>query len=307
MKNKTFKLLTVLVLTTFIACSQDNTTVESTAEQNKVEQTEEAVYPQQKPHNYGGWYCPDNLNGFPAVDIKDWKNVPVINGRMATKEEAQNGVSLIFVDKAEYPNAKPLDLKMPKLARYYNYSSKKEEIVIVIQAINIQNDSIVGFRFLNGGNGSSHLSDVTFLSDKEAESISNSRFVTLNIKINATQLEIWEVLTASEYNETLQPIYDKENRLKADWNKTSKINFKYLKGGAITSEYAANLFGNQYIQIDCELGNYQYVEKFLLLENDQTHITELKIVCGPYEADYDAQKIILTNWAEEVKALSEKE
>ena len=41
---------------------------------------------EKEPHKYGGWYCPDNLNGFPAVDINNWENVPIVNGRMATKD-----------------------------------------------------------------------------------------------------------------------------------------------------------------------------------------------------------------------------
>ena len=259
-----------------------------------------------EPHKYGGWYCPDNLNGFPAVDIKNWKGVPVVNGRMATKEETQNGTSLIFVDEEKYPNAKPLNLKMPKLARFYNSQSRKKELVIVIQALNISNDSIVGFRYLNGGNGSARLNEITLLSDNEIKKISSSRFTNLNIKINATPAEIWDVLTKEEYSKTLQSIFDKKNTLEANWNKSSKVNFKYLNGGVITSEFAGNVWGNLYIQIDFKSGNYQYVEKFLLLENQQTKKTELQIVCGPYGTDFEKQKFILNNWAQKVKEISEK-
>jgi hypothetical protein len=258
-----------------------------------------------EPHKYGGWYCPDNLNGFPAVDIKNWKDVPVVNGRMATMEETQNGTSLIFVDIEKYPDAKPLDMKMPKLARFYNYRSGKEETIIVIQALNISNDFVVGFRYLNGGNGSARLDEVRFLSDNEIKYILPSRFVTLNIKINATKDEIWEVLTKDEYSKTLQTIFDKENILKTDWNKSSKVNFIYLYAGLITSEFAGNLYGNQYIQIDWEYEIYQYVEKFLVSENDQTKKSELHIVCGPYGDDFESQKLILNTWAQKVKELSE--
>ncbi len=303
MKNNSLKTLTILCLSTFMSCSQNNTTVENNKEEKPIEKVNTK---KKEPHKYGGWYCPDNLNGFPAVDINNWKSVPVVNGRMATKKETQNGTSLIFVDNEKYPEANFLDIKMPKLARFYNNYSKKEEIIIVIQAINILNDSIVGFRYLNGGNGSAWLNEVKFLSDNEIENISPSRFVSLNITINATQDEIWDVLTKPEYSKTLQPIFDEKNTLKADWNKSSKVNFKYLNGGIITSEFAANLFGNQYIQIDGELGNYQYVEKFLLLENEQTKNTELQIVCGPYSDNFENQKFILNNWGQKVKELSEK-
>jgi hypothetical protein len=258
-----------------------------------------------EPHKYGGWYCPDNLGGFPAVDINNWKSVPVVNGRMATREETQNGTSLIFIDDEKYPNAKPLDIKMPKLARYYNIHSGKRELIIIIQALNISNDSIVGFRYLNGGNGSARLDEVRFLSDNEIQYILPSHFVTLNVKINATKDKIWEVLTKDEYSKTLQTIFDKENILETDWNKSSKVNYTYANGGGITSEFAGNVWGNQYIQIDCEHGDYQYVQKFLISENDQTKKSELHIVCGPYGDDFESQKLILNTWGQKVKELSE--
>lgn len=302
MQIKSLEILTLLCLTLLISCSQNNSTIEN----SKVEKPIEKVNAKkQEPHNYGGYYCPDNLGGFPAVDISNWESVPVVNGRMATKEETQNGTSLIFVDDEKYPDAKPLDIKMPKLARYYNRHSGKKEIIIVIQALNISNDSIVGFRYLNGGNGSARLNEVKLLSDSEIENISSSRFVSLDIKINATQDEVWDVLTKSEYTKTLQAIFDKENIFMPGQDEGVKVNYAYAKGGGITSEFAGNVFGNQYIQIDCETGDYQYVEKFLLLENEQTKMTELHIVCGPYRDDFKSQKTILKKWAQKVKELSE--
>jgi hypothetical protein len=35
-------------------------------------------------------------------------------------------------------------------------------------------------------------------------------------------------------------------------------------------------------------------------------MTELQIVCGPYGDDFKSQNIILKNWAQKVKELSEK-
>jgi len=302
MKNKMFKVLIALFLISFVSCAQNNKTddnkdVEVSNQENETRKTE--------PHKYGGWYCPDNLNGFPSVDIANWKNVPVVNGRMATKEETQNGTSLIFIDAEKYPDAKPLDMTMPKLASFYNEYSKREDLIIVIQAINVDNDSIVGFRYLNGGNGSARLKEVRFLYDNEIKMIPPSRFVSHNIKIKANQDVIWEVLTKPENAEILQQIFDKDNKLKTDWRKTSNVNYHYPNNGTIISSYANKLFGNFYIQNDYDY--LQYNEKFLLLENAQTKNTELKIVCGPYGDDFETQKSILTNWAQKVKELSEKE
>lgn len=302
MKIKTLIVLTVFCITSFTSCSQNNETIDSRSEDATTAKNDTL---KSEPHRYGGWYCPDNLNGFPAVDIADWKNVPVVNGRMATKEETQNGTALIFVDLEKYPNAKPLDLVMPKLAKIYNYNSKREDLIIVIQAINVDNDSVVGFRYLNGGNGSARLNEVSFLAADEIEMIPESQYVSLSINISTTQDVIWSVLTKAENLGSLQPIFDKDNNLKADWRKTSNINFHYPITGFLTSSYAGMLYGCYYVQNDYDY--LQYTEKFLLLEDEKTKHTEFKIVCGPYTTDLEAQKIILSNWAQKVKELSEKE
>jgi hypothetical protein len=44
----------------------------------------------------------------------------------------------------------------------------------------------------------------------------------------------------------------------------------------------------------------------LLIENEETKQTELKITCGPFGADYETQKSVLISWANKVKELSEK-
>ena len=154
MQHRIFITVCTLCLITLMSCSQNNKTVKNDIAEKSLEKVSAT---KQEQHRYGGYYCPDNLGGFPAVDINNWENVPVVNGRMATEEETQNGTSLIYVDLEKYPNAKPLDIKMPKLARYFNRNSGKEEIIIVIQALNVSNDSVVGFRYLNGGNGSAYL------------------------------------------------------------------------------------------------------------------------------------------------------
>ena len=296
MKTKIINVLMVLCLISFTACSQNKPTKE-------VEVQTKAKQIKTEPHTYGGWYCPDNLNGFPPVDIQNWKNVPVVNGRMATKEETQNGTSLIFVDIEKYPNAKVLDIKLPKLANYYNEITKRNDLIIVIQAIHINNDSIVGFRYLNGGNGSARLNEIEFLSDTEIKKIPNSKFVTYSININSSQDKIWKVLTEKEYTAKLQPIFDKNNLLNKDWREVSNVNFHYNNDKILTSQFARKLYGNFYIQNDYKSALYN--EKFLLLENLISKNTELKIVCGPFEDDYENQKNILIEWASKVKELSE--
>ncbi len=291
-----------LFVSTFLIAMVGCTTAENKPAQEK--QKDETT--KKTTHKYGGWYCPDNLNGFPAVDLKDWKNVPVINGRLPTEEEAKSEKSLIFVDTKAYPDAKAMDIKLPKLAKYYNDYSKKTEVIIVIQAIEVEKDSIVGFRYLNGGNGSAHYKDVTFISENEVATISDAQFVSFNIAINASDDKVWEVMTQSKFTSKLQPLFDIKDYLNKDWKTKSNINYNYTSLKNMTSEYANKLFGCWYVQNDYLIDNVGYVEKFLLLRSEEANQTELKIVCGPFKDDFEAQQFVLHQWAEKVKELSEE-
>lgn len=280
------------------ACTQGNSSdvVEGI---DSTDQKEDHVSSQ--PHNFVGWYCPDNLNGLPAVNIADWKNVPVINGRMPTKEETQSPASLIYVDPAEYPQAKVIGMTLPKLATFNNPNSGREDLIIVIQAFTIDADSIVGFRFLNGGNGTALISDIHILTDEEISAIPESHFVSFDIEINALSADIQEVLTDTKYSEKLQQIFDKNGSLKSNWREDQNLNYHYSGSGEVTAKYADVLFGNFYVQNDYK----DFTEKFLLLENGETKTATLKVVCGPFKSDYENQKLILENWAKKVKELSE--
>jgi hypothetical protein len=299
MKTKIVKkLLAIGGVYLIVACSQGNT-AQPILDADTLVQKEDHVSAQ--PHPFGGWYCPDNLNGFPAVDIADWKNVPVVNGRMPTKEESQNGTSLIYVDPAEYPNAKVLGITMPKLANYYNPNIGREDLIIVIQAFAVDEDSIVGFRFLNGGNGSARLSEVEFLSDSEISKMTQSKFVSLDVEINASADYIREVMTHVDYYEKLKKVVDQNGQFESGWRNMTNVNYHYIHAGSVVARYADVLFGNFYIQNDYT----EFTEKFMLLENSETKTTELKIVCGPIKTDFERQKAIITNWAQKVKELSE--
>lgn len=293
MKIRKLNLLLALCLTSLIACSQN--------QENEHKKTEKATEQEGKTvhHNFGGWYCPDNLNGFPAVNLKDWKSVPVINDRMPTKEETQKGASLIFVDSTEFPDAYALKTNLPQLAIYQSPYTKREEIIIVIQALVVGSDSILGFRYLNGGNGSARINEVSFIKENEIELPSSAQFVVLDLNINAKAKKVWEFLLKPEHTRSLIPSQSEA------WPKTSKVNFYYSGSGKLTNAYANLLFGNYYAQNDYD--SLHYSEKFLLLEDQESGYTELKIVCGPFGDDFDKQKKEIIAWSEKLKAFSEKE
>ena len=296
MKSSYFICLVLTLMTPSILLAQDKSAENPPKELTPVKQ---------EPHKYGGWYCPDNLYGFPAVDISNWETVPVVNGRMPTREEANSGASLIYVDKDKYPNARPLDMHMPRLARFNCHPSGKNEIVIVIQAIQVQEDSVVGFRYLNGGNGSARLNEVDFLTEDEIRNLPYSQFVTIKLSIDAPQEEIFDVMTDLEYCKSLEPIFDPKNKLQEGWENVSKVNFKYQKAGTVTSQFAGTHFGAKYIQIDCQNKDYQYVEKMLIMQNEDGKSSDVVITCGPYLDDFESQEAILNAWAMKVKEMSE--
>lgn len=257
-------------------------------------------------HKYGGWYCPDNVYGFPAVNLKDWANVPVIENRLPTEEEVQTESSLIYIDKVKYPDAKAVNIKLPQLAKFFNHSSQKNEIIIVIQAVEVEGDTVLGFRYLNGGNGSSLYHEVTFIDEKEVSTIADASFVDIEISIDAAEDKVWKIMTSSAYTDELVSVFDSPKSLFKNWKTKSGLNFNYTDKENLTADYGDKLFGNWYIQNDYLINENPYVEKFFIHKDDMTNKTVLKIVCGPYINDFDYQKIVLQNWGNKVKALSEK-
>ena len=256
------------------------------------------------PHRYGGWYCPDNLHGFPAVNLADWNQVPVIHDRLPTEEEVQTESSLILVDTEAYPDAHALAIKMPKLATFQSPYTNREEIIIVIQAIYVSGDSIVGFRYLNGGNGSARINEVNFLSDDEIAQIPSYQFAHASIEIDAKQEDIWSVLREEEYLATLEPTFNQNKTLPEIWRANTNVNYAYANSGAPTAQYGELLFGCYYIQNDYE--NHYFTEKFWMLENEETGKTTLEIVCGPILNDLSSEQKKIDAFAKEVKKLVEK-
>lgn len=120
-------------------------------------------------NGYLAWDCPDNL-AFPRIELKDWEKVPAVNGRMPTYEEAQNGTSLLYIDKElkpELKNVEPYDMTLPRLAYFTNPRTKKKEVVIVIQLVQFKDYVWAGLRYVSGGNASAMMSELQFLLDDE--------------------------------------------------------------------------------------------------------------------------------------------
>lgn len=293
MKNKRQILLFFLLVSSIFTCAQ--------SEQTAQEKKEKVI--QLKPHKYGGWYCPDNLTGFPAVDFNKWNKVPVIANRLPTKKEVETEASLIYIDAKEYPTAQAIEIKLPQLATFYNINTRRNELVIVIQAISIGNDSIVGFRYLNGGNGSARIEEVKFLENVQTSGLVNSKFVSLDMTIRASEDKIWKVLTDTSYIQILSPIFDKNKTLKKKWRSQTNMNYAYSYSGIKKAQFGGKHFGSFYIQNDYETLNYS--EKIFISQNNLAEFSKVQLVFGPFLKDFDKQEIMLTQWLARVKLLSE--
>ena len=226
MLKETIRLIVITGILVLSACDQNEEKVEK--QDAQPENTVTVVNNHDEPHPYGGWYCPDNFGGFPPVDIQDLKSIPVITDRLPTQEETGKGWSLIFVDTTKYPDAKPLKMDLPRLARTFTQHNGMNELIIVIQAVIIGSDTIVGYRFPNGGNGSARIGEVTFLSEYETQQLGSKPIVYDHLEINASTTEIWKAITSTRYAKDLGVKFDQQDFFESEWTDNSRANLEYF-------------------------------------------------------------------------------
>ena len=256
------------------------------------------------PHQYGGWYCPDNF-GFEPVDIQKFKEVPVIADRLPTKEELNNNMSLIEVDIMKYPDAKALKIELPRVARVYSERLGKDELAIVIQAIVVQNDTIVGYRFVNGGNGSARMKEISFVSNDEVAAMGSQPFYFSKTTINASTKDIWNAMRKSDYFKQLGKKFKKQNFFSSEWDSNSGANLNLNTKDEIASGFVGMMFGSYYMHIDYDRNGFHYSEKLLLVENPNDQTTKLCFASGPFPKNYEKEKLVLDKWIAAIKKSSE--
>lgn len=291
----------ISVLLMIVSCSSQETT------QPAAETPTEELGPvttKKEPHRYGGWYCPDNF-GFVPVDIAKLNEVPAIAHRLPTKTELEDHMSLINVDTEKYPDAQALDMDLPRIASIYSRQTGMSELVIVIQAIVVQGDSVVGYRFPNGGNGSAWLSDVTFLSEKEVAALGSQPFYYSKIAVKAPKEAIWDALRKTDYFKELGEKFDQREFFWSAWDPNAKAHLNLDTDTEKATGYVGMTYGNFYLQIDYLRNGFHYSEKMLLMENHENGTTDMFFACGPYTQDFEKQKLKWQRFTEAVKASSE--
>lgn len=290
--------LLILLFAASSSCAQNDAVKEKISQ--KANSQKESI------HSYGSWYCPDNLGTFPPLSASDYTKVPVISKRLPSQEEAQAGLALMYFDPAKYPSAQAVDMELPKLAKYYLPQTMQEELVLVIQVVSCNGDTVAGFRFLNGGNGSSMLNELQFPSEDEAKELVKGSYVFLEMEINRPKEKVWGAVSQTEYMTMLAQRFQNEKLKDKNWliNTNEKLVYKTMEEEA--RGYLMNLYGSVYLQIDGAKFGQQSTEKILILENGNSANSKIQIVFGPYSNDYEKNKAEWQNWLEEVKVNSEK-
>jgi len=290
------------MLLIFVSCNNQETTKEHV--ETPLEEVESVVSKKDEPHRYGGWYCPDNF-GFVPVDIQKLNEVPAIADRLPTQQELHNNMSLINVDTAKYPDARALEMELPRVARIYSDHKGMDELIIVIQAIIVTEDTVVGYRFANGGNGSAWLSDITFLSEDEVAGLGSQPFFYSKSVLKASTEDIWRAIGKTDYFKQLGEKFDQKEFFSSEWNSESEAHLNLDVDGEKATGYVGMVYGNYYLHIDYNRDGFHYSEKMLMIENHEDHTTEFFFASGPYPKGFETQKSDLDSWVETVKKISE--
>ena len=291
----------ILLLLIFVSCSSQKSTKEHS--ETTTENVDSELTKKKEPHRYGGWYCPDNF-GFVPIDIQKIDEVPAIADRLPTEQELNDKKSLISVDTDKYPDARAFEMKLPRVARINSNRTGMDELIIVIQAIIVSEDTVVGYRFPNGGNGSAWLSDVEFLSEEELAGLGSQPFFYSKSILKASKEDIWKAFTKTNYFKELGEKFDKKEFFSSEWTSHSEAHLKSKQDGEKATGYVGTVFGNAYLHIDYHREGSHYSEKLLMSENREENTTELYFASGPFPKDFEKQRSNWNNWIEEVKKMS---
>ena len=224
---------------------------------------------------------------------------------LPTEQELRDNKSLIKVDTEKYPDARALEMELPRVAKIYSNNKGMHELIVVIQAIIVSEDTVVGYRFPNGGNGSAWISDVTFLSESEVAEYGSQPFFYKTSTLKASKEDIWQSLTQSKFFKELGAKFNKEEFFSSDWTEDSQAHLNHNTEGERATGYVGTVFGNAYLQIDYERDGFHYSEKLLMIENQKEKTTELFFASGPYPEDYEKQKRNWERWYDEIATSSE--
>jgi len=91
-----------------------------------------------------------------------------------------------------------------------------------------------------------------------------------------------------------------------DWKRDSKVDVKDETGDVLRTGRLTAAWPSLYIQIDYNCDGVNYVKKLFLSSDEEGLSTELILVAGPFNDDFDEQKESWNSWGHTLKGLSEQ-
>lgn len=105
-----------------------------------------------------------------TLQLKKWKETPVVNNRVADKNDVDSGNAIYYIE-GESNDHKPFKIDLPKLGYWNDLEKNKKELVVIIQIEETPKGTVVGYRNFTGGMGAGLISEFEILNDKEAEKL----------------------------------------------------------------------------------------------------------------------------------------
>jgi hypothetical protein len=120
------------IIGSFYLCHTFNVVIQlNSNNHNNKPKTTYKLNPDRDKQNW--WHCPDNIRAMPPLSMKDWRKGPTLDRNFSNP---YNGL---------------------------------QDTVIVIQVVQTDLDTIVGDRYLTGGNGTYNFNAFHFLTDDEVK------------------------------------------------------------------------------------------------------------------------------------------
>jgi len=128
--------------------------------------------------------------------------------------------------------------------------------------------------------------------------------VAVSISIEALPPQVWNIITNSAYAKELGSVFDKNAFIDSEWKLGSEVHFKYEPDKIVSTGTVGKLTEHELIQVDYDFPGMDYVERYTIVQEGST--SKLSIYAGVYGEDFEAQKVVWSNWLSAVKKICEK-
>jgi len=100
-----------------------------------------------------------------AIEIEEWKDVPFISDRVATEEDVKEGKAVFYIPSG----SEPYETELPLFALQTEEDTNEKVPCVVIQIEITSEGTMVGVRYIEGGNGVGTANEFEFYSEIPSE------------------------------------------------------------------------------------------------------------------------------------------